>query len=156
MRKIECDFNDCCAAAGWRQGMRRRPFAKHCWETNARRCCHKHDRYSLACGTKEGAMGLRIRRRLAANRVADGSGHRIPRHLGLSLFAMAPRHDRSDTTRPGIATDPSSLEFCRQKAEECLNLSYQIRDPKGQVAVLKLANLWMRLAESNDRSRKPH
>jgi hypothetical protein len=38
--------------------------------------------------------------------------------------------------------------FCRQKAEECLDLSYQIKDPKGQVAVLKLANWWMRLAEN--------
>jgi hypothetical protein len=35
MWKIECEFNDCCAAAGWRQGMRRRPLAKQCWETNA-------------------------------------------------------------------------------------------------------------------------
>ena len=57
--------------------------------------------------------------------------------------------------RSGIAPDLSSPEFCRQKAEECLNLSYQITDPKGQVAVLKLANWWMRLAE-NYRSRKPH
>jgi hypothetical protein len=33
--------------------------------------------------------------------------------------------------------------------------SYQITDPKGQVAVLRLANWWMRLAE-NYHSRKPH
>ena len=38
--------------------------------------------------------------------------------------------------------------FCRQKAEECVTLSYEIADPKGQVAVLKLANWWMRLAEN--------
>ena len=64
-------------------------------------------------------------------------------------FTMAPREDRSERKRPGIAPDLSSREFCRQKAEECLNLSYQITDPKGQVAVLKLANSWKRLAESN-------
>ena len=63
--------------------------------------------------------------------------------------------DRSERKRPGIAPDLSSPEFCRQKAEECLDLSYQITEPKGQVAVLKLANWWMRLAE-NYRSRKPH
>ena len=54
-----------------------------------------------------------------------------------------------------MAPDLSSPEFCRQKAEECLDLSYQITESKGQVAVLKLANWWMRLAE-NYRSRKPH
>jgi len=48
----------------------------------------------------------------------------------------------------GIAPELSSPEFCRQKAEECLSLSYEITDPKGQVAVLKLANWWMRLAEN--------
>jgi hypothetical protein len=63
-------------------------------------------------------------------------------------FAMAPREDRSERKRPGIAPDLSSPEFCRQKAEECLDLSYQITEPKGQVAVLKLANWWMRLAEN--------
>jgi hypothetical protein len=46
-----------------------------------------------------------------------------------------------------MAPDLSSPEFCRQKAEECLALSYQLTDPKRQVAVLKLANSWMRLAE---------
>jgi len=60
---------------------------------------------------------------------------------------MALREDRSDKEEPGTA-DPSSPEFCRQKAEECLNLSYQIPDPKGQVAVLKLASWWMRLGET--------
>jgi len=49
---------------------------------------------------------------------------------------------------PGTASDPSSPEVCRKKAEECLNLSYQIPNPKGQVAVLKLANCWMRLGET--------
>jgi hypothetical protein len=46
-----------------------------------------------------------------------------------------------------MASDFSSPEFCREKAEECLALSYQLTDPKKQVAVLKLANSWMRLAE---------
>jgi len=41
----------------------------------------------------------------------------------------------------------SSADFCREKAEECLVLSYQVADPKQQVAILKLANCWMRLAE---------
>jgi hypothetical protein len=41
----------------------------------------------------------------------------------------------------------SSPGFCREKAEECLALSYQITDPKKQVAILKRANCWMRLAE---------
>ncbi len=63
-------------------------------------------------------------------------------------FAMVPREDRSDMEQQGIAPDLSSPEFCRQKAEECLSLSYEITDPKGQVAVLKLANWWMRLAEN--------
>ncbi len=66
---------------------------------------------------------------------------------------MAPREDRLEA--PGIAPDLPSSELCRQKAEECLNLSYEITDPRGQVAVLKLANCWMRLAE-NYRSRYPH
>jgi hypothetical protein len=61
----------------------------------------------------------------------------------------------SDPERPGIASDLSPPEFCREKAEECVNLSYQITDPKRQVAVLKLANWWMRLAE-NYCSLKPH
>jgi hypothetical protein len=39
------------------------------------------------------------------------------------------------------------LDFYREKAEECLALSYQITDPKNQVAMLKIANCWMRLAE---------
>jgi len=43
--------------------------------------------------------------------------------------------------------DLSSPDFLREKAEECLALSYQINDPKKQVAILKLANWWMRLAE---------
>jgi hypothetical protein len=46
-----------------------------------------------------------------------------------------------------MAPDLSSPEFCKQKAEECLALSYQLTDPKKQVAILKLANSWMRLAE---------
>jgi hypothetical protein len=54
----------------------------------------------------------------------------------------------SDVDRPDIAPDLPPPELCRQKAEECLNLSYQITDPKGQVAVLKLANWWMRLAKN--------
>jgi hypothetical protein len=54
----------------------------------------------------------------------------------------------SDVERQVIAPDPSPPEFCRQKAEQCLALSYQIPDPKGQVAVLKLANWWKRLAEN--------
>jgi hypothetical protein len=41
----------------------------------------------------------------------------------------------------------SSPDFCREKAEECLAISYQVTDPKQQVAILKLANRWMRLAE---------
>jgi hypothetical protein len=55
---------------------------------------------------------------------------------------------REDVERPVIAPDLSPPELCRQEAEECLDLSYQITDPKGQVAVLKLANWWMRLAEN--------
>jgi hypothetical protein len=43
--------------------------------------------------------------------------------------------------------DLSSPDFLRKKAEECLALSYQIDDPKKQVAILRLANWWMRLAE---------
>jgi hypothetical protein len=54
----------------------------------------------------------------------------------------------TDAARPHIVPDLSSPEFCRQRAEECLNLSYEIADPKGQVAVLKLASCWMRLAEN--------
>jgi len=46
-----------------------------------------------------------------------------------------------------MASDFSSPEFCREKAEECVAVSYQLIDPKRQVAVLKLANSWMRLAE---------
>jgi len=38
-------------------------------------------------------------------------------------------------------------DFFKEKADECLALSYQLTDPKTQVAVLKLANSWMRLAE---------
>ena len=41
----------------------------------------------------------------------------------------------------------SSPGFCKEKAEECLALSYQVIDPKQQVAILKLANCWMSLAE---------
>jgi hypothetical protein len=43
--------------------------------------------------------------------------------------------------------DPPSTNFLREKAEECLALSYQIDDPKKQLAILKLASWWMRLAE---------
>ncbi len=43
--------------------------------------------------------------------------------------------------------DLSSPDFLREKAEECVALSYQINDPKKQVAILKLASWWMRLAE---------
>jgi hypothetical protein len=34
----------------------------------------------------------------------------------------------------------------REKADECLSLSYKLTDPKGQLAILKLAKSWMRLA----------
>jgi len=81
--------------------------------------------------------------------------HKIP-VAWMSVPAMVPREDRSDMEQQGIAPDLSSPEFCRDKAEECLDLSYQITDPKGQVGVLKLANWWMRLAENNYRFRKPH
>jgi hypothetical protein len=54
----------------------------------------------------------------------------------------------SGVERLGIASDVSPSEFCRQKAEECLDLSYEITDPKRQVAVLRLANWWMRLGEN--------
>jgi hypothetical protein len=50
----------------------------------------------------------------------------------------------------------SSPEFLRKKAEECLALSYQINDPKKQVAILKLANWWMRLAEYYVISKNSH
>ena len=43
--------------------------------------------------------------------------------------------------------DLSSPDFLREKAEGCVALSYQINDPKKQVAILKLASWWMRLAE---------
>ena len=46
-------------------------------------------------------------------------------------------------------------DFFKEKADECLALSYQLTDPKTQVAVLKLANSWMRLAEYYH-SRKLH
>jgi hypothetical protein len=55
--------------------------------------------------------------------------------------------------RPGIVPDLSRPEVCRQKAEECLDLSYKITEQKGQVAVLNLANWWMRLAENYRRPR---
>jgi hypothetical protein len=53
----------------------------------------------------------------------------------------------SDLQQRDRVPDLLSPAFCRQEAEECLDLSYQILDPKGQVAVLKLANWWMRMAE---------
>jgi hypothetical protein len=40
----------------------------------------------------------------------------------------------------------SSPEFFRERADECLSLSYKMTNPKSQVAILKLANNWMRLA----------
>jgi hypothetical protein len=47
-----------------------------------------------------------------------------------------------------VATpDLSSPEFFREKAEQCLALSYEIVDPKKQVAILKFASWWMRIAE---------
>jgi hypothetical protein len=69
---------------------------------------------------------------------------------------MAPRENRSDGERLDIAPDLSPREFCGQKAEECLNLSYEIPDPKGQVAVLKLANWWMRLGEDYHSRKAAH
>jgi hypothetical protein len=60
----------------------------------------------------------------------------------------------SDVERQVIASDLSPPEFFRQEAEDCLNLSYQITDAKGQVSVLRLANLWMRLAENYHSSRR--
>jgi hypothetical protein len=42
---------------------------------------------------------------------------------------------------------PPSPEFFKQKAEECVALSYQVADPKGQVAILRLAKWWMQLGE---------
>jgi hypothetical protein len=44
-------------------------------------------------------------------------------------------------------TSPPPSNFLREKVEECLALSYQIDDPKKQLAILKLASWWMRLAE---------
>jgi len=43
--------------------------------------------------------------------------------------------------------DLPSTDFFRDRAEECLAGSYQINDPKKQVAILKLASWWMRVAE---------
>ena len=55
-----------------------------------------------------------------------------------------------DQQRP-LTPAPQSLppDFCREKAEECLALSYRVIDPKNQVAILKLAKWWMRVAERN-------
>ena len=100
-------------------------------------------------------MELRTRSGTAAEGSPDDNVTKIPHKIPVAWMSVAAREDRSDRKRPGIAPDLSSPEFCRQKAEECLSLSYEITDPKGQVAVLKLANWWMRLAE-NYRSRKPH
>ena len=46
-----------------------------------------------------------------------------------------------------IPSNRLPTDFLREKAEECLVLSYQINDPKRQIAILKLASWWMRLAE---------
>ena len=40
----------------------------------------------------------------------------------------------SDLQQRDRVPDLLSPEFCRQEAEECLDLSYRIADPKGQVA----------------------
>jgi hypothetical protein len=101
------------------------------------------ERYSLACGTKDDDMELRTQS-------GDYRGG-VPMKT-LQKYRASSEIDsldeRSDVERPDIAPDLSPPEVCRQRAEECLNLSYQITDPKGQVAVLKLANWWMRLAEN--------
>ena len=72
---------------------------------------------------------------------------KIPRKLHRQRSRPAPMDDKTGLERPDRVPDPLSPEFYRQEVEECLDLSYQIPDPKGQVAVLKLANWWMRLAE---------
>ena len=46
-----------------------------------------------------------------------------------------------------MAFNQPSTDFLRKKAEECLALSYHADDPKRQIAILKLASWWMRLAE---------
>jgi hypothetical protein len=73
------------------------------------------------------------------------------------VIDFRPREEEIGRTKPagfqgsqcpsGPAPQLSSPDFCREKAEECLALSYQITDPKNQVAVLKLAKWWMRVAE---------
>jgi hypothetical protein len=57
-----------------------------------------------------------------------------------------------------VPSNQSPTDFLREKAEECLALSYQIDDPKRQIAILKLASWWMRLAEqslSSNRTESP-
>jgi hypothetical protein len=49
--------------------------------------------------------------------------------------------------------DQLSTDFLREKAEECLALSYHVDDPKRQIAILKLATWWMRLAECAEERR---
>jgi hypothetical protein len=61
---------------------------------------------------------------------------------------LALSDDQTGVAQPDIPPDLSPREFCRREAEECLDLSYEIADPKGKVAILKLANCWMRLAEN--------
>ena len=40
-----------------------------------------------------------------------------------------------------------SLQFLRERAEECVALSDKVDDPKNQAAILRLASSWMRLAQ---------
>jgi hypothetical protein len=110
-------------------------------ETNAG-CYHQHDRYSFACGTKDDDMVLRTQRGYC-----QGVPMKTPEIDTL---------DRPDVQQPDVAPDVSPPDLCRQRAEECLNLSYQITDPKGQVAVLKLANCWMRLGEDYHSRKAAH
>ena len=45
-----------------------------------------------------------------------------------------------------------STDFLKEKAEQCLALSYRVDDPKRQISILKLASWWMRLAEQYHKS----
>jgi len=51
-----------------------------------------------------------------------------------------------DLSIPMPLNQPST-DLLREKAEECLALSYHVDDPKRQIAILRLASWWMRLAE---------
>lgn len=70
---------------------------------------------------------------------------------------LATAHSSNSPEPTTMAIDPAvlPLQGIRQQAEECVAFSYKLEDPRAQIVLLRLARLWMSLAQFMRRQSSP-